>query len=578
MRALILVMVAATVVACAPPSSAPAARPGEAPASQAGSGRTEPQPARTLVSAIRVEPTTLAARALRQTGITLGATIRIFNAGLGIVGDREQLQPYLAEAMPQLNSDTWRVNADGTMETIYRLKPNLTWHDGQRLTAEDFVFTRRVYADPQFGLTGATPYGQIDDVTAPDARTIVVRWKRPFPFAGELEASGMRSSFAPLPRHLLETQYDQLSTEAFLALPFWTTAYVGAGPFKVERWEPGSFIEASAFDGHALGRPKIDRIQLRFINDANTALSNILAGGVQLIVDDAIYFQQASVLKREWASNQAGSIVITPGLFRYTQLQLAPEYNGTPSLLDLRVRKALAFGLDREAINDGIYEGQGIIAHSMIPPTTDYFPLVDGAVVKYPFDPRRSEQLMAEASFAKGADGTFTSLSTGRFSVELKVIQGAQNEAERDIMAARWRQVGFDIREAVLPAAQSQDGQARATFPDLMTTATPAGDSTVANQGTANIPRPENRWNGGNRGAWSNAEYDRLAAAYNMTLDRNERIQQIARMMALFTDEVPSIAISFNPGITAFTSSLRGPQTVGPNSTTTWNIHQWELR
>src|SRR5207249_4482442 len=141
---------------------------------------------------------------------------------------------------------------------------------------------------------------------APDARTAVIRWKRAYPFAGVLEASSNRG-FPPLPRHVLESQIQPLSPEAVLALPFWTSAYVGAGPFKVARWDPGAGIEAAAFDGHALGRPKIDRIQLRFINDANAALSNILSGAVQLLADDAIYFQQATVLKREWASNQAGS-------------------------------------------------------------------------------------------------------------------------------------------------------------------------------------------------------------------------------------------------------------------------------
>ena len=44
-------------------------------------------------------------------------------------------------------------------------------------------------------------------------------------------------------------------------LSFWTVDFVGAGPYKVDRWEPGSYIESVAFDGHALGRPKIDRLR-----------------------------------------------------------------------------------------------------------------------------------------------------------------------------------------------------------------------------------------------------------------------------------------------------------------------------
>jgi peptide/nickel transport system substrate-binding protein len=579
MRAFFLIMLAASLVACASPTSTSSPRQGDAPAAQTSQSpaRTEPQQSRTLAGVIRVEPASIAGKGLQPSSLTLGATVRTFNAGLTIIDDHDQARPYLAESLPQLNTDTWKVNTDGTMETIYKLKPNLTWHDGAPLTADDFVFAFKVYTTPDFGIAGNAPQGLMSDVVATDPQTVTILWKRPYPFANVLEASGNRS-LPPLPRHLLESQIQQTSAEAVLALPFWTTGYVGAGPFKVTRWDPGSAIEATAFDGHALGRPKIDRLQLRFISDANTALSNILAGNAQLLADDAIYFQQATVLQREWAGNQAGSIVIAAGLWRYMQIQLSPAYNGTPPLTDLRVRQALAYGLDKEAINDGIYEGQGIRSESVIPPTADYYPIIDRAVVKHPFDARRSEQLMADAGFTKGGDGFFTHPSTGRFSPELKVIQSPQNEAEQSIMADGWRRIGFDIRQSVLPAAQAQDAQLRAQFPDMFTTGGPTGESVLPVLGTAGIPRAETRWNGTNRSGWTNTEYDRLVDAYNTTLDRDQRIQHIARMVAIFSEELPAIAVNFNPGITAFTSALKGPAQVGADGVTTWNIHEWELK
>jgi peptide/nickel transport system substrate-binding protein len=61
-------------------------------------------------------------------------------------------------------------------------------------------------------------------------------------------------------------------------LPFWTQEYVSAGPYKLDRWEPGAFLEVSAFEGHALGRPKIDKMTLRIIGDENTMLSNVPLG------------------------------------------------------------------------------------------------------------------------------------------------------------------------------------------------------------------------------------------------------------------------------------------------------------
>jgi ABC-type transport system substrate-binding protein len=96
--------------------------------------------------------------------------------------------------------------------------------------------------------------------------------------------------------------------------------------------------------------------------------------------------------------------------------------------------------------------------------------------------------------------------------------------------------------------------------------------------GSAAIPRAENRWNGTNRSSWVNPEYDRLADAYNTTLDRPQRIQHIARMVAIFSEELPAIAVNFNPRITAFTSTVRGPATVGPDGDIAWNVHEWEVR
>jgi peptide/nickel transport system substrate-binding protein len=565
----IVVLLVVFGLACAPAAPSSGLR--------AGGSAEQPRQSKTVTGAIRIEPAFVAAKPLRQAGLTLGSTVRLFNAGLAIADDRGLARPYLAETLPQLNTENWRLLPDGRMETTYRLKPNLTWHDGTPLSTEDFAFAWRIYTEPDFGLASSAPQSLVEEVLTPDPRTVVFRWKRPYPFAGALEATGQRN-LPPLPRHLLEEPFAQVSIEAFAALPYWTTENVGLGPYKLDRWEPGAFIEASAFEGHALGRPKIDRLKLMFMNDANTALASILSGSVQLLADDAIYFQQAVVLKREWASNQEGKVVVTPGLWRFTQVQLHPERLTTRGLTDIRVRKALAFGVDKQAINDGIYEGEGINSDSVIPPTVDYHPIVDRAVVKYSFDPRRSEQLMAEAGYTKGADGIFASASDGPFSTELKVIQNAQNESEQAIMANVWRRVGFDVREAVLPAAQAQDGQVRAMFQGMFTTGGNLGESALTNFGTVGTPRAENRWNGTNRGSWTNAEYDRLVDAYNTTLDRDTQIQQIARMTAIFSDELPAIAINFNPGITAFVSALSGPQPVAPEVPPNWNVHEWELR
>ena len=63
-------------------------------------------------------------------------------------------------------------------------------------------------------------------------------------------------------------EQDPTAKDTFLNLSFWTSQYIGAGPYHLDRWDQGDRMETSAFAGHALGRPKIDRISYRFAADA----------------------------------------------------------------------------------------------------------------------------------------------------------------------------------------------------------------------------------------------------------------------------------------------------------------------
>ena len=146
----LLVQLASMACAPATPQSSttqsPAA-PGEAP-------RALARPNQTLVVAVRLEPVSLADKAVTPTGTGVAFVTRVFNAELDQVDNEDRAVPYLAEALPQLNTDTWKVSADGKMETTYQLKPNLTWHDGQPLTADDFAFALKVYKTPELGVGG----------------------------------------------------------------------------------------------------------------------------------------------------------------------------------------------------------------------------------------------------------------------------------------------------------------------------------------------------------------------------------------------------------------------------------------
>jgi peptide/nickel transport system substrate-binding protein len=568
------------IAACAPAArNTPASNPAQGGAAQPAAT----QPSKTLVLMTRSEPDSLAGTTMVPGGGSTGGRRRLFNAGLTLLDGDARPLPYLAEALPQLNSDTWRVLPDGRMETIYRLRPNLAWHDGQPLTADDFVFAWQVYATPAFGRSGAEGISVMEEVVAPDPRTVLIKWRGAYAEAGVLEgvvSTGTPSSgpsFSPLPRHILGKTYQE-DRENFVTSPFWTVEFVGAGPYKLDRWENGAFLEAAAFDQHALGRPKVDRVRLLWNQDGSAVLANLLSGEVHLPVDDSVKISEGLVLQREWGGRNAGTVQFMPKNWRHLDFQVRTEYANPRAILDERVRKALAHAIDKQAINESLFEGVGMAADSMMYPTVPYHADIDRTVAKYPFDVRRSDVLLQDAGFRKGGDGFYESAGEGRLVFQVKGTASPENAAERAVLASGWRQIGLDTEEGTFTAAEARDGSVLATFRSMYPTGAPAGLAAIGLFTSANAPRPENRWVGSNRGGWSNAEYDRLADAVQSTIEPTERARVIVQAIRTLTEQVGTVSLYFNPTVLAFPAAVQGMSVRSAEADPTWNMHEWTMQ
>jgi peptide/nickel transport system substrate-binding protein len=524
---------------------------------------------------LREEPPSVASKPLRTAGSSIASAVRLFNADLDYVDEHEESHPYLQETLPTLDTESWRVFADGRMQTTHRLRPNLLWQDGTPLTPEDFVFAWRVYRTPELGASTTRPITFIDQVEVTDPRTIVLSWNSPYPDADRLGVG-----FPPLPRQILQAAFEQGSPDAFTAHPYWSSEFVGLGPYRLTRWEPGAFIEGTAFDGHILGRPRISAVRLLFMPDPNAVLANMLSGEAHIAVDNALKYEQAAILQREWGPRNGGGVLLSPSQWRSTEFQFRPEVLKTPGLLDVRVRRALAHALDRHALNQALLGGYGLVVDTPISSLVPYYAEIDRVITKYPYDLRRSEQLMQEAGFTRGSDGIFVSASGERFKPDLQTLSGAQNEAELAMTIDMFRQAGIDTNPYVLPAAQLSDARARALFPGMSTTSGSGGEAGLIGLRSA-PPGPENRGlGGGGRGGWSHAEFDRLVDAYNGTLNKSERTRAIVEMARIFSEQLPKLTDFYNVRVTAHTGLLVGPLLgSGPDAgSDSWNVHVWEWR
>ncbi len=322
------------------------------------------------------------------------------------------------------------------MATTWKIKPGARWHDGAPLTTQDLVFTAAVEQDRELELAPYTEWELVDSIDAPDAQSITVNWKRTFIEADAL--FGYRSAGLPLPKHLLEraAAEDKLN---FQALPYWSEEFVGAGPFRVQEWVRDSHSLLRANDSYALGRPKIDEIEVKFIPDNNTLIANVLAG-IDMTLGKTVSLDIALPAREQWKD---GSLQVRPQ--NWTPINPQFINPDPPIILDLRFRRALLEALDRQALADFVFSGYGSVAHSYVSPETPHYDLIEPSIVKYDFNVRQATQAIEGLGYTRRGDGFFYDGGGQKLAVELRIpLQNDIHAKTAAPIAERYRHPDVD--------------------------------------------------------------------------------------------------------------------------------------
>ena len=282
-------------------------------------------------------------------------------------------------------ADAWTISPDG-LTYAFHLRPGVTFHNGRAVTAEDVAWSfrrvldqathspRRWLLEPVAGaadfIAGKSAGVSGLVVEAPDR--ITLRLEKPFaPLLGMLTMVG--ASIVPR-----EVYADP--AKGYLRAP------VGCGPFKFTRWEQAQLLELQAFDGYYGGRPAIDRVQVRIIENQATALEAYRAGDLDSldeVPNDVTPDLAAEVHKYPFIG--VGYIGFNLDL---------PPFKGNPAL-----RKAINYAVDKEYLWGTLLPGSNIPARGIIPPG---IPGYDADLPGYPHDEAKARALLAEAGYPAG--------------------------------------------------------------------------------------------------------------------------------------------------------------------------------
>lgn len=482
-----------------------------------------------------------------------------------------RIVPWAAKEIPSLENgqlELFTENGVKKMRTTWHIKEDFKWPDGTPLTADDFVFTNKLYMDPTQEVLDRTVVEKIEKMESKgeDKRTLVVTWKEPYAYYQNYR------QHEAVPRHLVEPLYnqapDQLKKSRFGQAP------ALAGAFTIKEWVPGSHIIAER-NPQAKGflAPHLDEIIWRIIPETNTLESNLVSGSVDAISPTGISLEQA--MQFEQRHKDQFDFYFTEGLvWEHIDFNL-----DNPILKDKRVRFALAYGSDREGIAQSLFFGRQPVAHGTEPPKSPYF---NPNIKKYGYDPAKAKQLLDEAGW-KLPDGKTIREKNGQpLKLTLMTTSGSKSrERVEQLLQSQWQEIGVDIQIKNEPSKVFFGETMRKRKFEAMAMYAWLKDPLKVSDTLWRcdyIPSPKNNFQGQNQPGFCNKQGDELLRMAARELDEQKRIKIGQDFEALFVEELPALPLFFRVDVSVTKKGLKNWKPTGMMQAVSWNAQEWSWK
>ena len=486
---------------------------------------------------------------------------RIFYEPLASYDPDGNLVPVLAAEVP--SPQNGGVSKDG-LSVTWRLKKNVTWHDGKPFTADDVVFNWEYVNDPGTSAVTIGQYRDIAKIDKLDSHTVKLSFKTPTPFwsAAFCGPTGMI-----IPKHLFQPFKGDKSREAPTNLK-----PVGTGPYRFVDFKPGDIVRGELNPTyHVANRPFFDQIEMKGGGDAPSAARAVLQTGE---FDYAWNMQVEDEILRRWEQGGKGRAdIVSGGNIEHIQLNNTDpwtEVDGErssiktkhPTLSDPAVRQALNVLVDRGSIQEEIYGRTGIATANFVNAPARYV----SKNTKWEFNVDKASQILDAAGWKRGADGI-----RAKDGKKLKFVYqtsiNAPRQKTQQIVKQACTKAGIDVELKSVTANVffSSDPANLDTFPhfstDLQmftTTMTQPDPQRFMDQFVSwEVAAKENKWAGRNPTRWRNEEYDRTWKAAEAEMDPVKRAALFIKMNDLVIQNVVVIPVVFRPRVAAISNRMR---------------------
>lgn len=452
----------------------------------------------------------------------------------------------------------------------YTLQPDATWGDGTPVTTKDVLFTWKVGRHPSAGAGNLELNRRIHRIDVIDDKSFVIHADRiSFEYAAI-------NDFRLLPAHIEEPIFDRGPNEyrtrtAYDTAPGNPGLYYG--PYRIVEAVPGSRIVLERNDTWWGRKPAFDRITILTIEQTTALEANLLSGNVDMIAGElGLTLDQALAFEKRHGRDY--QVIYEPSLL-YEHIDLMLD---NPILQDKRVRQALLYAIDRETINQRLFEGRQTVAHSGVSPLDWVY---NDAVKKYPYDPAKAAELLDAAGWTGLRGGIRHNAEGAPLRLEFMTTAGSRiRELVQQVLQSQWKQVGIDIRVRNEPP-RVFFGQTihQRRFTGLAMFGWGKGPEHIPRTTlhSEEIPTAGNGWSGQNYTGFRNAEMDKLIEAINLEVDRAKRKALWDRLQEIYAEEVPVLSLYWRANPYILPKWLKGVRPTGQMAPTTLWVEDWTV-
>lgn len=477
------------VTAAAPATAAAVTT--EAAATSEAPAATGAPPQGTLTVALTTNPNSLDMPATSEINAAMAAW-QMYDS-LVWIDDSGKIVPALAQS--------WTVSQDGT-EYTFKLRQGVAFHNGEPFTADSVILSWQRGKRPEMKFSDRwTIVKSVDKV---DDYTVKIKTEKPNP----LLLRTIATNWAMVPPKYIA----QVGEQGFVAKP------VGTGPFVFQEWVKDDRIVLTANPKYwQPGYPKVAKLIFRPIPESSTRVAAIQTGEADIVT--RLSAEEAQSLD----GNPKVKIVRYPvDRVYYITFNNLTSGKGKPTE-DARVRQAMNYAVDRQAIIDSLFKGAAKLSTGFVTPTNLGY---NSSVKPYPYDPEKAKALLKEANYPNG------------FEMSMACPSGAYTNFEQVCEAVKGYldKVGIKTTLELMESGKYWDLQGKKELPPLF------GDSWSEASGEA-YPRLRGALGGKDASfsAWSDPKIDDLLNKIASTMDDQARGELYKQLQQYMYDNPPFI-------------------------------------